>query len=104
MNAARNVKRNILKGVLIANKLNRKKNKMKTFNIDFQKQAGKKFTQKIKWMPWPLIHPVAKGVRVELLVRYKNGKFDFDWWDNDEGNWTETIDPSTITHWADICE
>ena len=74
------------------------------FNIDFQKQAGKQFTQKIKWMPWPLIHPVAKGVRVELLVRYQNGKVDFDWWDNDEDNWTETIDPGTITHWADICE
>ena len=33
---------------------------MKVFNIDFQKQAGKKFKQKINWNPWPLIHPVAK--------------------------------------------
>ena len=79
-------------------------NKMKIFNLDFQKQAGKKFKQKINWIPWPCIHPVAKGVRIELLVRYQNGKVDLDWWDNDEGNWTETIDPSTITHWADIYE
>jgi hypothetical protein len=31
-------------------------------------------------------------------------KVDRDWWDNNEGNWKETIDPSTITHWADIYE
>lgn len=73
MNVVRNVKRNILKGVLIANKLNRRKNRMSTYKINVAKQRYNEARERMLLSALDIVNKLKSGVSEE----FKKNQLDF---------------------------
>lgn len=73
MNVVRSVKRNILKGVLIANKLNRRKNRMSTYKINVAKQRYNEARERMLLSALDIVNKLKSGVSEE----FKKYQLDF---------------------------
>ena len=73
MNVVRNVKRNILKGVLIANKLNRRKNRMSRYKINVAKQRYNEARERMLLSALDIVNKLKSGVSEE----FKKYQLDF---------------------------
>jgi len=85
MNVVRNVKGNILKGVLIANKLNRRKNRMSTYKINVAKQRYNEARERMLLSALDIVNKLKSGVSEE----FKKNQFYFK---TEARNYKKTIE------------